>query len=288
MKKKIIGAVTKFSGKKQLVTPSVGIGAAAALMSLVAVGFYSPTLNARSSNDPELEKYFTITEVQTVEVGTGFKSFSDVIPIDSATDPVVALPAPTPVPSVPAPRPTSAQPLPPIPAPVFGDIDIGEIIKVGTEIWKIIEKNKPVVDTKFQQMSLLPQGAKNWDELENWSIPQSRLFKTTYLNGFKQKVIEFTYRVSYTTNGSFDGRGKYLSRVEIEPAELNVAWGYKLSAIGEVVNPHNAGTRLDPIAAMELRVNWTVDTSFKHSQASTRFYVRGDGLFKDLTNGNIL
>ncbi len=233
------------------------------------------TIHAEPS---DLEKYFTISSVTTEEVD---HVYAEPVMNADAMDvgPGVGIPGGTVPPTGPVPAPA--------PKPPTDGIDLGEIIRIGTEIWKIIEKNAPVVDQKFEPISLVPQGIKSWEQLGQWAIPETRVFRKTYTNAYGMKVAEFNYRIAYTHSGSLDGKGRFLSRVEIEPATLNVSWGYKFSAQGEVVNPTNAGTTADPIAAMELRVNWKVSTVLRHMQASDRYYVRGDGMFKDLSAGTV-
>lgn len=167
------------------------------------------------------------------------------------------------------------------------ELILDRIIAIGDKIWKIIERNKPVVNLSSQHVDLLPDGARSWNQLQGWKTPQSRVYQTLYKNAYGMNVVEFNYRVIFTPGGNVNGKGQYLARVEIEPAVVNVAWGYKFSAQGEVFNPTNAGTRQSPIAAMELRLNWQVNTVLRHMQESTRFYVRGDGLFENLSNGNM-
>lgn len=178
------------------------------------------------------------------------------------------------------------------PSDILGTLDetsiiIDHIIAIGEKIWKIIERNKPVVTQTYQTASLLPEGVKNWTQLSGWKVPETRVYKTVYKNGYGMEVAEFNYRVAFTPGGTVNGKGQYLARVEIEPAVLNVAWGYKFNASGEILSVTNAGTSKEPIAAMELRMNWSVDTVIRHMQESTRFYVRGDGLFKNLSDGSM-
>ena len=178
-------------------------------------------------------------------------------------------------------------PVNPLDALDEADLILDRIIAIGDKIWKIIEKNKPVVTVTTQNVDLVPSGVRDWTQLQGWKAPQSRVYQTLYKNGYGMNVVEFNYRVIYTYGGNVNGKGQYLARVEIEPAVLNVAWGYKFSAQGEAFNPTNAGTHKKPIAAMELRLNWQVNTVLRHMQESTRFYVRGDGLFQTLSDGTM-
>lgn len=167
------------------------------------------------------------------------------------------------------------------------EVILDRVIAIGDKIWKIIEKNQPVVNQTYQSTSVVPQGATRWEQLQGWQMPQTRVYKTQYTNGFGMNVVDFSYRIAFTHGGNVNGKGQYLARVEIEPAEVNVAWGYKFNASGEILNVTNAGTTRKPIAALELRVNWQVNTVMRHMQESDRFYIRGDGLFKNLSDGNM-
>jgi len=240
----------------------------ALLFTVLAIG--SSGLNAQSL---DIEKYFTVSDVDLYEVVDGNEMFVDRQPVPAPTD--------EPGPTVPPEKGGGTTP-----TPTTGT-SLGDIIQLGTKIWEIIEKNRPVVTQNYSAVSAVPVGVKTWDELENWSEPTIKIYKLVYKNVYKMKVVEFEYRVAFTPNGTYNGKGKYLSRVEVEPKTLNVAWGYKFNASGMVLNVTNAGTKDSPLAAMELNLNWSVDSVLKHMGQSVRYYIRGDGLFKNLSDGSI-
>jgi len=240
-------------------------------MLFTVVSMSVSNLSASSTSEIDAENYLTIDEVELYEMVDGHAVLVDRQPIVE----------PTLVPqSVPTASPTPGTQLPPT-----GGIDLGQVIALGEKIWAIIEKNKPVVTQNYSAVSAVPAGIKTWEELTGWSEPVIRVYKLSYVNKFKQHVVDFDFRVAYTYNGGYEGKGKYLSRVEIDPSILNVMWGYKFNASGEALNIVNVGTKEAPIAAMEIRLNWSVDTVIKHMQQSVRFYIRGDGLFKNISDG---
>jgi len=164
-------------------------------------------------------------------------------------------------------------------------VQIDQIVNLGKKIWDLIKTGKPVVNVQVDVASGVPQGITDWRSLDGWQTPRSRLVRMSYKNGFDMDVVDFTYRMVYTYGGSFDGRGKYLSQVSVVPANLQVAWGYEFDAKTSVPNLVNVGTKADPMAGMEVLVQWKIQTVFKHEQNTHALFVRGDGSVTDLTDG---
>jgi hypothetical protein len=235
------------------------------------------SLNAAPTSQLDLEKYFTIDRVELYQVVDGREVYL------GEPDPAPTL-VPTGDKGGPVPGPTTK---PGGTVPTGGLGDLGTIITIGEKIWQIIEKNRPVVTQNYATVSAVPAGIKTWDELGGWSETVTRTFKIVYTNLYRQKVAEFEYRVAYSFGGNYEGKGKYLSQVTIEPKILNVGWGYKFNANGVVANVKNVGTKDAPVASMDLVMNWSVDSVMKHMQESVRFQLNGDGLFKDLSSGTI-
>src|SRR5690606_24045207 len=75
-----------------------------------------------------------------------------------------------------------------------------QIIAFGKEIYKIIVAGKPVVDTKYTPISVLPLDTEFGKDiapadLARWQPPKSTKFKVTYENGYGSEVIAFTYNI---------------------------------------------------------------------------------------------
>jgi hypothetical protein len=163
------------------------------------------------------------------------------------------------------------------------EVAIDKVINIGKKLWAIVDANRPVVELQTNTANALPLGVASWDALEGWEAPTSKLFTHTYRNLWRIKVVQFSYRVIYTWGGSLDGKGRYLANVTVIPADVDVISGYKLNAQASVPSVLNASrVKGEPLAAAELLVTWKVETALKHSRRSRSFYVRGDGVFKDL------
>lgn len=177
------------------------------------------------------------------------------------------------------PIPGSPTPIPPWNPYGYGTI-VDTIVNVGKTIWSVVEANRPVVNIQSSYATALPRGSEDWTTLECWSRPTSKLFKVTYSNYLKSKPVSFEFKVLYNYGGRKDGVGRYLNNVTIVPTNLSVGWGYKFSAETVVGNVLNAGPASAPVAALELQLNWSVETVLKHIRESETFYVRGDGYFE--------
>ena len=166
------------------------------------------------------------------------------------------------------------------------EVILDKILAIGRKIWNVVENNRPVSSFSTANASALPQGALSWQQLAGWQTPRSYVYRVTYENLYGIDVVDFSYRVVFTPGGSVAGRGQYLSNVTLLPNTIDVAWGYTFNANAAIVNTVNAGSNANPVAAMELLLNWSIETPLKSSKNSASYYVRGDGRFVDLTSGN--
>ncbi len=161
----------------------------------------------------------------------------------------------------------------------LSDLDniLTAIEKVGTRIWNIIERNRPVVHAESKIANALPKNVDCWMDLENWQMPKSFKYNVKYTNFFGIDVVDYTFRIVYTYGASYMGHGKYLSNVSVHPAELNVAWGYTFNSKVEIQRLINLGTKEDPIAGMDMKLWWQISTPIKDSQSTESFFVTGRG-----------
>lgn len=157
------------------------------------------------------------------------------------------------------------------------DTVLTAIEKIGTRIWTIIERNRPVVSVESKVANALPKNVDCWMDLENWQMPKSYKYNVKYTNLFGMDVVNYTFRIVYTYGASYEGRGKYLSNVSVHPANLDVAWGYTFNSKVEVQRLINLGSKEDPIAGMDMKLWWQISTPIKDSQATESFFVTGHG-----------
>jgi hypothetical protein len=176
---------------------------------------------------------------------------------------------------------TSDSPVDVNPLDTIGVI-VDQVINIGKKIWAILDAGRPVVNITTYTANALPQGLTCWADLTGWNIPQSKVYRVTYENGFGADVVDFAYRVTYTAGGSLNGKGKYLTNATIMPADVAVSWGFTLNAQAEVPSVFNTGSKEDPVAGMQMLMKWQVKTVIDDVQQAESFYVGGDNTLKHM------
>jgi len=161
---------------------------------------------------------------------------------------------------------------------------IDQIVNLAEKIWNIIDKNRPVVNITTNYANAVPYGTTHWTQLQGWSKPSTKKYAFSMKNKFGAEVVKVTYQVHWTHDGNFQGKGKFLTGVTVEPINVTAAWGYKVDLISEVPDSTvaNVGTHEDPIASMQVQLKWKVSTTFQSTDQKVIYYVQGDGLIQEI------
>jgi len=162
------------------------------------------------------------------------------------------------------------------------DVIVDKIINIGKKIWAIVDAGRPVVNIKVDTANALPAGVRCWDELEGWNAPQSHLYQVDYENGFGSIVVSYGFRVSFISGGSYKGKGQYITLASVTPANVDVSWGFKLDAVATVPMVFNQGSKQDPLAGMQLVMDWKVESPLTQIRRAENFFVNGKGQFQKL------
>ncbi|PIU19902.1 MAG: hypothetical protein COT18_05085 [Elusimicrobia bacterium CG08_land_8_20_14_0_20_59_10] len=132
----------------------------------------------------------------------------------------------------------------------------------------------------------VPYGTSHWTQLQGWSRPSTRKYNFSMKNGFGSEVVKVIYQVHWTHSGNFQGKGKFLTGVSVEPLSVTTAWGYNVDLTAEVPDSTiaNVGTSEDPVASMQVQLRWKVHTILKDIQEKAIYYVQGDGKMQPISN----
>ncbi len=154
--------------------------------------------------------------------------------------------------------------------------NINEIVNLGEKIWKLIEKNKPVLNAKNAYANAVPRGVKGPEELENFSTMNYKSFRKHAKNMFGSTVFDVTYVLAHRYNGQLKGNGRYLDAVTVLPHKIDVLWGYTLNFGVTRVSTANIGSEKDAIGAVVMELDFNVSTIIKASAYKNLYEFRGD------------
>lgn len=168
------------------------------------------------------------------------------------------------------------------------EVIVDRIINIGTKIWNVVERGRPVANYQNNRATALPQGARAWDQLENWQRPTSRVVGITYKNLYGIEVAKMVYRIVLLAGGSVEGRGRYIGYASVEPLEVNTAFMYTMNASANADSVFNLGTRQNPVGGMILNISWTVSTVLMQRTGTATFTLDGNGGIRDTGGSNPL
>lgn len=158
-----------------------------------------------------------------------------------------------------------------------------DLVALGEDIYRLVIKGKPSNKTRYAPISVLPRdGSQAVDILdtENWTMPVKRTFQVVYENMYGADVVTFRYSVMYSYRGSYNGKGAYLTSVQIIPEQVRTLFGFDFTATMKLGGIVNQGTKANPVAGATLLMEYTISSLVvAHNQTET-FFVNGRGGFK--------
>lgn len=179
----------------------------------------------------------------------------------------------------------AARPLPAFRAEEQGPIaDISKVVNLMEKVFDIISKNQPVIDISTKYANAVPAEAVHWTYLQGWKRPSVRKYSFTVNNALGGRVAKVDYQVHWAHGGNYRGKGLFLTGVTVEPISVMTVAGYKVSLAAEIPDSTvmNVGTHEDPVAAMQVKLRWTIHTAVKEIKQQAIYYVQGDGYIEEI------
>lgn len=162
-------------------------------------------------------------------------------------------------------------------------ISIGkDLVALGEDIYKLVTKGKPHNTTSYAPISVVPKlNGEAVDILttEYWNVPLKRSYKVIYENIYGADVVTFQFAVIYSYGGSYNGKGKYLTSVQIIPEQVRTLFGFDFTATMKLGGIQNLGSRENPIAGATLLLESTVNSVMVAHTDTYSFHVDGLGGF---------
>ena len=160
-----------------------------------------------------------------------------------------------------------------------------ELVALGEDIYRLVQKGKPVNKTNYAPISVVPRTANGYVDIldtEGWRMPTKATYQVTYTNLYGMDVVKFRYSVIFSYGGSYLGKGAYITAAQVVPESVETLFGYTFTATMKLSGIQNHGTKENPVAGAILAMEHTVETIVKASLETSSFHITGRGGFKEL------
>jgi hypothetical protein len=163
-----------------------------------------------------------------------------------------------------------------------------DVVALGEEIYTLVQKGKPSIQTDYAPVSVVPKDPTTREvvdvfDLEGFSAPVMKQFNTVIKSRMTgMTVVNFTYKVMYSYNGSYNGKGKYLTSVQVVPASVSVSYGWDFKATMRVIQVMNHGTRENPVGGVVVALNYSMKSWGRAEERTDTFHIAGNGALKNL------
>lgn len=159
-----------------------------------------------------------------------------------------------------------------------------DLVALGEEVYRLVIKGKPSNVTEYSPISIVPKVngvAVDILDTENWQTPIKKTYTIEYENLYGITVVSFKYSVLYSYGGSYDGKGAYLTAVQIVPESVRTLFGFDFRATMKLGGIQNLGTKKDPIAGATLLMEYNVSSVMTAQTKVDIFHINGKGGFKN-------
>lgn len=160
---------------------------------------------------------------------------------------------------------------------------VDKLIALGKKIWAIVEAGKPVVNVNMgTPISVLPKDSSAFYDMDSWSTPMVRTYRVEYKNGFGSSVISFDYTVNFQHSGKYQGKGSYITGLNVQASNTSVSWGFNFDASSQLISIANMGSSDEPVAGATIRINYAAKSVLRSISTSESFHVDGNGKLTEL------
>jgi hypothetical protein len=160
-----------------------------------------------------------------------------------------------------------------------------DLVALGEDVYELVIKGKPTNETKYEPISVLPRinnEPASILDTEFWKAPVKRTFEASYKNYYNAEVVRFRYRVMYSYGGTYNGKGAYLTAVQIVPEFVKILYGFDFKATMKLAGIVNQGSRENPIAGATLLMEYTVVSFLDSRHVTESYFVNGKNQFRKL------
>jgi len=128
----------------------------------------------------------------------------------------------------------------------------------GQKTWPLMTRNRPVAAGTYWA-SASPAGSS----LLPGSTPLRLGFCVRAKNQYGSSVVAIGYQFLVQTGGRSGASDQYITRLEIAPAQVDIAWGWNVDMTVVMQNPGEYGEGGASLAVLPAQLELTINTEIK-------------------------
>lgn len=160
-----------------------------------------------------------------------------------------------------------------------------EIVALGEQIYTLVQKGKPTVQTDFAPIQVVPKDPVTKEaidpfDMENCAFPTTKKYSTSVKTG-EQVVAYFEYMVVFTYNCSYNGKGKYIQNAMVQPVTVRMGYGFDFNATMKLSGIMNHGSKSSPNVGALLTIKYSILSWRRALEKNETIHITGDGQLKN-------
>ncbi|MGA2197092.1 MAG: hypothetical protein ABSH40_17650 [Bryobacteraceae bacterium] len=143
----------------------------------------------------------------------------------------------------------------------------------GQKTWPLIARNKPVAAGTYWASASPVDGSPS-----PGSTPLKQEFCVKAKNQYGISVVAIGYQFLVQTGGRSEASDRYVTRIEIAPNQVELAWGWNVEMTVVMQNPGEYGEPGAPFAVLPAQLELTVATELKSLRVTQMHMVFPQGV----------
>lgn len=155
------------------------------------------------------------------------------------------------------------------------------VVALGEQVYTLVQHGKPSNTTDYAPISIVPRDPVTKEtvspfDMEDCSMPKKKAFRASMTTGGIE-VVKFEYMVLYSYGCSYEGAGKYIQTVLIQPISVKTAYGWDFTATMKLSGIMNHGKKADPIVGALLTLKYSMNSWRTAYEKNDTVHLKGTG-----------
>jgi hypothetical protein len=163
-----------------------------------------------------------------------------------------------------------------------------DIVALGEDIYKLVQKGKPTNTTDFTPIAIVPRDPISKEvvspfDMEGCSMPTQKKYVTTIRNSTGGEGVRFEYMVVFTHSCSYNGNGKFIQTAMVQPVSVKTSYGWDFNASMKLASIMNYGSKDQPVAGAMITIKYSMNSWHTAFERNDTIHITAKGEVMNLS-----